>query len=199
METPDVHAHAPHGTGIRWIDLSFGLGALFASFVSLWIAVQNGHDMNRLVQANSLPYLQLYQSTEAADGTPRLALVVSNQGVGPGEIRTAELLVDGKPQPDLDSALAACCGVPARYAAMRTSTLFGRMLRPGENLEYMALPATAGDQAAAKAFKEAMADRIETRICFCSVFDECWATSNKAEGRPTPVAQCSAPKLMYRQ
>jgi len=199
VESPEVHSHVPHGTGIRWLDLSFGLGALFTSLVSLWIAVQNGNDMNRLVQANSFPYLQLYQSTEAPDGKPRLALVVSNRGVGPGEIRTAELLVNGKPEPDLNAALADCCGAPSSYAAMRTSTLFGQMLRPGENLEYMQLPVTARDQAAAKLLKAAMADKIETRICFCSVFDECWATSTRAEGRPTAVAECPSPKQMYRQ
>jgi|GEM_PF-6163644 len=52
----EIHAHH-HAVGHRWIDLALASGALILSVTSIVIAIQNEHAMQRLVTANSWPYL----------------------------------------------------------------------------------------------------------------------------------------------
>lgn len=45
------HAHAPHRTGVRWLDMSLALSAFVVSLASLWLTVHNARTMERLVAA----------------------------------------------------------------------------------------------------------------------------------------------------
>ena len=65
-ETP----HRAHGTGHRWLDLTLALSAMFVSIVSLILAVHSGHAMDRLVAANSWPFL-LYDTENRDPPAPQ--------------------------------------------------------------------------------------------------------------------------------
>src|SRR5437764_14602731 len=54
--------HHPHGTGFRWLDIALGVSATFVSLVSLGLGLHSGHAMEKLVAANSYPYLQQSRS-----------------------------------------------------------------------------------------------------------------------------------------
>ena len=59
MEQPEVHApHARHGGLPRWLELVIAVTALITSISSIAIAVHHGSIMEKLVQANSLPYMR---------------------------------------------------------------------------------------------------------------------------------------------
>jgi len=60
MEAPEVHKpHAEHhGALPRWLELVIAITALVTSISSIAIAVHHSHIMEKLVQANSIPYLQ---------------------------------------------------------------------------------------------------------------------------------------------
>src|SRR3954467_5248927 len=100
IEKPHVH----HGkTGTPWYDLALPIAALFVSFVSIFIAWHHGqvmkelvHQNEKLVEANSLPYLQIDTSTLEPDlRTPAFRLTVQNQGVGPARIAEVTVRVKG--------------------------------------------------------------------------------------------------------
>jgi hypothetical protein len=72
MESPEVEQlHHPH-TGRQWVDLLLGISAVSISFISLFLAIHNGKAMERLVEANSWPYVQITFSSLNSDGTPHI-------------------------------------------------------------------------------------------------------------------------------
>ncbi len=53
------------------------------------------HQNDRIVEAESLPYLDIYSSEAASDRTPALRLAVRNEGVGPARIAEVVVTVNG--------------------------------------------------------------------------------------------------------
>ena len=85
MEAPEIHnLHARHGGGLpRWLELVVVVSALVTSVSSIVIAVHNGRVMERLVEANSIPYMQGGFSDVTPEGKDVLSLDLLNRGVGP--------------------------------------------------------------------------------------------------------------------
>jgi hypothetical protein len=198
IEKPHVHHHK---TGIPWYDLALPVAALFVSFVSIFIAWHHGevmkelvHQNEKLVEANSLPYLQL----SGSNGNHVIRLSAINEGIGPAKIETAQVTVDGRPVEGVAQLLRGCCG-RGDYAAVSTSTLRGRMVRPGDSVDYVVFADASGSDAAAAAFDRArQSDRIVTRLCYCSVFDDCWVADSR-DPTPDPVKQCGPVASPYRE
>src|SRR5438094_9389422 len=63
--------HHPHGTGYRWLDITLGVSATIVSLVSLGLALHSGHAMEKLVAANSYPYLEQWRSNMSDKPVPR--------------------------------------------------------------------------------------------------------------------------------
>jgi hypothetical protein len=201
IEPPHVHHHK---TGYAWLDKVLPVSALFVSFLSILMSAHHGevmkelvHQNERLVQANSLPHLTLETGEEVREkGDQHIRFRVTNGGVGPAEIRTAELLLDGRALSGSRQLLRECCGIDS--SEYYWLPLMGRMLRPGQTAEYLHL--NTRPQTAAGMPKLAAAvnqKRIVTRLCYCSVFDECWVRTSAEGSRPEPVKECPAPKLAY--
>lgn len=202
MDVELEHPHVHHRkTGHDWLDFALPLAALFVSFVSIYIAWHHGqvmkelvHQNEKLVEANSLPYLQI----NGSNGNGRITFYTTNEGVGPAKIVTAEVLVRDRPVQNLDQALRACCAKGA-YSGILTSTLQGRMLRPGDTIPFIDLPITPANHQEALSLDAAWrSDQIVTRLCYCSVFEDCWVADSK-NTNPAPVDRCVAPQLPYKQ
>ena len=202
VEVENPHDHVSHRSGHGWLDKVLPVSALFVSAISIAIAYHHGGVMQdlvrqneRLVQANSLPYLQMYSNS----GPEHFDLIISNAGIGPADVRTAELLVDGKPVATLEDFLMACCNISER-GAISKSNVVGQMIRPGTDVAYIGVRET--DPATREAIVKAYAARrLETRLCYCSVFDECWTRSSRDFAnavRPQPVDSCPMPQVPYR-
>lgn len=198
IEHPHVHHHR---AGHRLIDFAIPVAALFVSLLSIFIAWHHGkvmqelvHQNERLVQANSLPFMQIFSS----NGDDYFKLVATNDGVGPAHIRSAVILIDGRPVKNLPELLDACCG-PGPRSHMTQSTLQGLMLRPGERLEYLGLFSGSPDRERLESVFNA--GRLETRLCYCSVFGDCWVRSSRDVALrldPRPVKQCPKGPYNYR-
>ena len=199
IEKPHVHRH--HRLGIPWYDLAIPVAALFVSFVSIFIAWHHGqvmkelvHQNEKLVEANSLPYLQI-SGSNVGGGVSFNAI---NEGVGPARIVSAEVLVDGRPVQTLDELMRACCGGGGNEG-LTSSSLQGRMVRPGDTVSYIAFPVTPRNRDEVVALDRARrSDRIVTRLCYCSVFDDCWIADSR-DPTPKPVNQCAAPEHPYKE
>jgi hypothetical protein len=211
--TPELETVAEiHKTRHRWVDISVAVCALIVSITSLCVAVLHGHTMERmadanarLVAANSWPMLQRYYSDLGEHGERVFSINVANSGVGPAKVETVEVLWKGTAVRTYKELLERCCGAAASAAAsgamtdplqdMETSSLQGMVLRAGENRRILSLPRSGASEAVAKAFAEAQRD-ITMRVCYCSVFDECWS-GDLHTLHPASVAQCPAPDVMF--
>jgi hypothetical protein len=77
------HAARPPRRLPRWLELVIAVTALVTSISSIAIAVHHGKIMEKLVQANSVPYMQGGFSNVTPEGHHVLSLDLLNRGVGP--------------------------------------------------------------------------------------------------------------------
>lgn len=202
----DVEVEAPHQhhhTGHKWLDKVLPVSALFVSLISILIAYHHGHVMQdlvrqneRLVAANSLPFLQLYSNTSPQ----KTELFIANAGIGPGEIKAAQVLVNGKPVKDIEGLLKECCGSPDRRGVAKSSVR-GLMIRPGDSVKYVIVNAAEAPMINRRLRMLYDQRKIETRICYCSVFGECWTRSSFDSYQaisPRPVDSCPISETEYR-
>lgn len=205
MEHESHHHHHPHGTGVRWLDISLGVAAGIVSLVSLWLGLHSAHSMEKLVAANSYPYLELMRNmssldTDPATGKsyPRVEYMLVNSGIGPARIEWVQLTYKGKPMANLTELLKACCTVDGKsdLAMNRRGNVVGSLVRPGQMLSMFAADGRAGDNPVFDALHRSMKDISQT-ACYCSVFDECYLRL-KDEAKPTPVDECTAPGVTFR-
>ncbi len=189
-------AAEPHRAGRRdWFGMIVSLAALATSGASIFIAVQNADSMERLVEANSWPYLQL-DSSNVVDSVRTVQLSLLNTGVGP--LRLESFVVrgdDGKAVRNVIELIQDSYDAqwsPARSAESGlityTSMPGGRVLAPGDGIVVLGIPF---DDANAQLWHAVDRARFSYRFeaCYCSVFEECWQ-STLGVGRPQPIARC---------
>jgi hypothetical protein len=205
LEHESHHHHHPHGTGMRWLDITLGVAATVVSLVSLWLGLHSAHSMEKLVAANSFPYLELSRSATGQDelpGTNRKRKLIDymlvNNGVGPARIEWVEFRFKGKPVADITDLLDACCRAEKHnYAGLnRRGNIEGALVRPGASVKMFTWTEQSVPNADFKALHRQMND-IEWSACYCSVFDECYVRSSEKR-KTEPVKECAAPKVAFR-
>jgi hypothetical protein len=200
------HAHHhPHGTGTRWLDVTLAVAATIVSLVSLGLAIHSGHAMEKLVAANSYPYLEQWRSMSTdkpIPGTDRFRRAVeytfANNGVGPARIDWVQLTYKGKPMKDLSELLEACCA-GARDGVSnlnRRGNVVGALVRPGVTLPMFTWEEPDKPNPVFDALHGHM-DDIAVNYCYCSVFDECYVR-HAQDRRPKSVERCEAPAVTFR-
>lgn len=206
MEHESHPHHHPHGTGVRWLDIILGVSATIVSLVSLWLGLHSAHEMEKLVAANSYPYLELMRSnksptmfpgTERARGAVEYEMV--NNGIGPARIEWVELTFKGKPVRNLTGLLDACCAgwkQDELDSMNRRNGIDGALVRAGSSVKMFTWPEPLTPTPSFTALHGQMHD-IKYSACYCSVFDECYVQhfdTNKAE----PVKQCKPPAVPFQ-
>jgi hypothetical protein len=161
----------------RWLSLSAGVGAICAVAISLYQAALAREQQ----RASAWPYLA--QSNSHVTNQP-YTRQVENEGVGPARVRSFEVLVDGQPVPTWGAAVRVLTGTPDS-GAVYSSLGRGSVLPPGSSRTLLRLP--PGDQA--RVFWKAAQTRLETVICYCSIYEECWRADTRVE-EPVPVRAC---------
>ena len=194
MENPEVHTpHARHGGLPRWLELTIAVTALITSISSIAIAVHHGHIMEKLVLANSIPYMQGGFSNAPVEGARVLSLDLLNRGVGPAHqqslrvkvgnryVRSVSELIGASLGPDQAAEVETALdptknGVRKRFIPGGEQQLVFRMARTPENARHWdQLNATQG--------------KWNVEFCYCSVFQECWQVLGRG-AEPEPVEEC---------
>ncbi|TQK03247.1 hypothetical protein [Herbaspirillum sp. SJZ107] len=202
----ESHHHHPHGTGVRWLDVILGVAATIVSLVSLWLGLHSAHSMEKLVAANSYPYLELMRSNMSATplpGTDRHQYQVKyelvNNGIGPARIEWVELKFKGKPMRNLSELLDACCkgwqGDDVNQMDTRGG-IDGSLVRAGGEVAMFTWAEPATSSPVFVALHRQM-DQIAYSACYCSVFDECYLRTED-DAKPQPVRQCTAPAVPFQ-
>lgn len=162
----------------RWLSVAAGVGALCAVGISLYQAALAREQQ----RASAWPYLA--QSNSYVTGQP-YTRQIENQGVGPARIRSFQVRVDGRPTHSWNEVFSALVQQPDS-ALVYSSFGRGSVVPPGGTRVLMRLP--PGNQA--RAFWQAAQTRLETLVCYCSVYDECWSAGTRTR-EPVPVPSCA--------
>jgi hypothetical protein len=187
-------------TGHRLADLAVAFSALFVSLCSLGIALHHGRTMQRLVEANSRPFIQITTSGghPGADSTlpQAFTVLISNPGAGAARVERFSILVDDKPVKDIGEALLRLAGLPADtkeesalLGPVTYSELAPSYIKAGSDQPVLHWPRTASNASVWDKDAEAGWQRVKFEACYCSIFDECWV-ENSRTFRPTAVAGC---------
>ena len=163
-----------------------------------------------MVAASSWPMLQVGSSSVDDKGNSVILFRVTNTGVGPAKVRSFELFYKKKPMTGAVQLIRACCKSDFSRMAPEeedrkdffiTGGVPGNVIRAGETDTFMQLGLGSSNQAVWRALNTARNNDITYRICYCSVFDECWL--NTVTGRnqldPTPVDKCPVPPVPYTE
>lgn len=205
MEHESHHHHHPHGTGIRWLDISLAVAAGVVSLVSLWLGLHSAHSMEKLVAANSYPYLELARNMTSTENDPetgmprkRVEYILINNGIGPARVEWVQLTYKGKPMADIDALLAACCAMTQNvdFTMNRRGNVAGTLVRPGDIISMFAAEQPRTSNPVFDALHRSMND-IGLSACYCSVFDECYLR-NRDGTKPEPVDQCTPPAVPFK-
>lgn len=202
----ESHHHHPHGTGMRWLDVSLAVCATIVSLVSLWLGLHSSHSMEKLVAANSYPYLELMRTQglrEPVPGTDRnftqaVGYSLQNNGVGPARVEWVEMRFKGKAVGDITELLDACCKAP-QYAIDGIGirgNISNALIRPGATVDMFLWRERATPNPTFDALRSQM-DDISYSACYCSVFEECYIATSE-DNKPQPVKQCTPPAKPFQ-
>jgi hypothetical protein len=194
MENPEVHPpHTRHGGLPRWLEMVIAITALITSISSIAIAVNHGRIMEKLVQANSVPYMQGGFSTVSPDGAHVISLDLLNGGVGPAHEQSLRVKVDGRYVPSVSELIQASLGPGQAAEAERALATMKNGVRtrfiPGGQQQFVFRMTRTPENARYWELLKASQERWDLEYCYCSVFEECWEVHRKFE-EPVPVKQC---------
>jgi hypothetical protein len=167
------------------VDLVIAVCALLISTLATTASWWQSRIVAQQLSAQVWPYLSF--GTTYDPGYVSIELI--NDGLGPAIVRSAVLSVDGKPYPDASSALS-------KLIVRRGGTLRAQMsgLSPGSVIRASGSRQLFRLESSwiARAFA-ANVDRVEIRVCYCSLLGNCWLVSSRQQsGEPQPLAACPA-------
>ena len=186
IEGPEIEKHR-HKTGHSHVDLILGSLAVLMSIVSIFIAVHHGQTMEKLVEANSWPNISYNTGNELPGQPQTITLSVRNTGVGPARIDSFEVFYEDKPVANFAQLLAACCDAKSRNFSV--SLVRDEVLPARDDIDFATFAAAQTTPAIWQALNLKRFG-VRVRVCYCSVFDECWVKDSRVP-RPARVEQCA--------
>jgi len=184
------------------LDFFIAIFALLVSVLTSLTLLYQTRIIGQQYAATIWPYL----SSDVTVSPTSIAAQITNDGVGPALIQSAELIVDGKGAPSWDAyfkAILAEHSVRAYFESIQQRILAGKpfpgsmetaslapgsTLRPGDVVTLMRLNLPGAPMAAIVPHK------VDFRLCYCSLNKSCWILDTTLPfGKETrPVGQCSS-------
>jgi len=195
VSTPEVPRSRARRRGRlpRWLEWAIAITAFITSISSIFIAMHHGTIMQKLVRANSFPYMQGGFSDVTPDGEQEISLDLLNRGVGPAHEQSLRVTVAGKYVTSVPEMIAATMGpqhpaVDALRGMGMRNRVKTRFIPGGEGQFVFRIPRTAENAELWDAF-DATQPKWDIEYCYCSVFDECWQVKGKFT-EPEPIDAC---------
>ncbi len=182
--------HHHHHTGTRWLDLVLAISAMLVSVVSLFVAIHHGDTMEKMVQADTWPYVDFGRSTATPENQPAAVLILSNNGVGPARIETFEVRFKGRPVTDKRAFIKAASGDEGLAEYALHSSVTDRVISAGSTIEFLKLTPPDTASPAFTQYRRSLA-QVSATVCYCSALDACWVRDSE-KPKPEPVKQCPA-------
>lgn len=191
LDGPEVHGVHRHKPLASWVEILLSVSALVVSFASIAIALHHGQIMEKLVQANSLPYVEGGPSDATPEGKQRLSVDLANRGVGPANVQSLKIKVAGRYVTSVRDLVAAVLGpqeAPRAEASLRAikNVVRTRFISGNSSQMIFAIPRTDENAPYWDKLDEAL-PKASLEFCYCSVFNECWAVKDQDRQK---VKQC---------
>jgi hypothetical protein len=196
MESPDVQNphRRQHGGLPRWLELLIALTALITSISSIAIAVHHGHIMEKLVLANSIPYLQGGFSTATPEDQEVISLDLLNRGVGPAHEESLRVKVGNRYVRSVNEFLSASLGnsqaLEAKDALKPTWSRVRTRFIPGGQQQMVFRMRKTPENAEIWQRLVHESSRWDVQYCYCSVFEECWQVRGQLQ-EPERIRRCT--------
>jgi hypothetical protein len=160
------------------------------------VAIHHGRVQERLVAANSWPFLFWSTSVDQDANGQRFSIYIANSGVGPALLKGLVVRYAGKPVRGWVELLQGCCGVERQAEVDPPSLGFftgGRpkgVIAPGETRTLISLTRLPQNP---QLWERLMAARLELEVeaCYCSILGECWKSDLRGL-EPARVDECVA-------
>jgi hypothetical protein len=160
-ESRDEMLAATAKRGIRW-DAAAAIIASLVGLLALVVASYTAYIQRQQVSAQVWPYLMMAGSDVSSQ------YMWLNKGVGPAQVESLQVLVDGKPQADWKSVFRSMQLEKLHYGQ---STLSGNVLSAGEKLDWLNFT----DHDDFLTFRSAARrTRFRVKLCYCSTLGDCW-------------------------
>jgi hypothetical protein len=202
----------PRGAPRHWLEYVSTFVAVIISVISLWVAIGSENANRQMVAASSWPILLVGSSNVNKAGEADITFAITNAGVGPAKVRTFEVFYKGKPYRSSGALMRACCDpnftdmsspeeAQIAKSAFITGQVPGNVIRAGESLVFINYGLASGDSKAWHALDIARQRDVTYRVCYCSVFDECWRNTVAHSDRldPERIKVCPVPPVSYEE
>jgi len=192
LEGPEIHTPHRHAGGLpRWLELLIAVTALITSISSIAIALHHGEIMEKLVEANSIPYLEADASNGTPDGQDVISLDFHNRGVGPANQQSLKVKVGDRyvrSVPELIDTVLGPADAQAAKGLMRVvkNSVPTRFISGTHDQFVFRIPKTEANAAYWEKLSQA-APNVGIEYCYCSVFHDCWEVRDLAQHE---VKQC---------
>jgi hypothetical protein len=197
---PETEHHHHHHTGHRWLDATLAVSAVFISLISLFLAIQHGRVMEKMVEANTWPFVMVYVSTSNPDATPHVSIHVANKGIGPAKVESLEVFDNGVAQLGTQPLLRAMLKPTdlSRHIPALQSDVVDEVMAPRDDFSILDLDARNFTPQETDLLRSEVA-KLTFRVCYCSVFDECSVLdTRKIPIRPVSIKACAVPRTPFQ-
>ena len=173
-------------------DRILSISAIVAAIAAVLVAAYEARITREYQRISVWPRIQQSNSFVPGDAYVR---TVSNAGVGPALIRSVEVSVDGKPCRTWGEVVKALIGRPAP-GHVYSSLHAGAVVLQDKPVTVFRIP--PGDDAK-QFWEETQGERLSIRICYSSLYNECWLADSLKE-QPVKVDPCrSDPAREFQQ
>lgn len=163
--------------------------ALIASTMAVFIAWDQGRVMRAQQHGSVFPVLQVDGFARNNGEQTSLGIDVRNSGVGPALIESVDLFINDEKIESFGGYLASL----PQGGELSWSAITGRALAPGETVTPIEIQWPVGTIEQSTLVRVgADTENWSLRICYCSVFEKCWQTSQIGRSRAKPVPACEA-------
>ncbi|HEX6833581.1 MAG TPA: hypothetical protein VF132_08605 [Rudaea sp.] len=152
--------------------------------------------MQTQARASVWPHVSIGYNYHNSGDDPGFELHVQNNGVGPALVRSVQTTLDGAPVRHWTDLFKTVFEKNQTVHA-DLSGLQGIVIPPNTNRDTLVPALKITDADFAKRVYD-LHDRIDMRICYCSIYDDCWiATMKTAQPMPTPACAQSQDEFDY--
>ena len=168
------------------VEFLVAICALITSVAAIWVAWDQSRIMRAQQHAMVFPVLQTGGFVSTNEETIQIGVNLANSGVGPALIEAVIPMVNGE---EIDSLEPYRSSLPPNYD-ISWAGIAGRAMAPGDELDAIRISWDRGDittehlNATVAKWSE-----IDLQFCYCSVFDQCWLTTDD-NSRAKPVEAC---------
>jgi len=148
------------------------IAAVVVSAVSIWVAFGANSVQERMLAASVWPHLSFITDNQRGD-KHSIQLQIVNSGTGPLQLEVFNVYYGNDLVHNSDELLLACCGAPEERHDTATEPAAGRVMRPGETIDFMTLPQESDNDAMWRKFNRERF-KLHVQACYCSVLHDCW-------------------------